>query len=430
MIINENPLISNSLWTSTANLKPTFDTLSGSEEFEVTIIGGGLSGVSTLYHCLLKGINACLVETNVIGWGASGRNGGQVNPGLKELPETIIAHFGDVMGRRIIELCGGAPDYLFKLIEDNNIDCSSEQNGWIQASNNNRGFKMNEEAFRQWTDYDAPVNLLSQSEVEGLIGSENYVAGFLDRRGGKIHPLNYVVGLAFAAQKSGGVIYENAPVTKINQTKSGYQILCGNNEIKSEKIVLATNGYGNSTSGTSNKNVIPVQSIQVSTAPLSDNLLGTILPNGHVVSDTQRLLKYFRIAENGRLLMGGRGGTSNLTTNQQILELKNFIVKMFPNLRDISFEYCWGGNVALTLNHYPQICELSKGMISLSGYNGRGNAMTTVLGKVVADKLSGLEDKDLDFPVTKHESVPFGKLHQVVLPLAMGYNRVLDKYRI
>ena len=169
-----------------------------------------------------------------------------------------------------------------------------------------------------------------------------------------------------------------------------------------DRVVLATNGYGQRDTGTANKNVIAVQSVQVASSPLSDNVLKTILPQGHVVSDTRRLLNYFRIANDGRLLMGGRGGSTNASTLKQIKELKFLARAIFPQIGDIDFKHVWGGNVALTLDHFPQICMLENDIISLSGYNGRGVALATALGKVVADFLKGKLPDEADAWVDRY----------------------------
>jgi glycine/D-amino acid oxidase-like deaminating enzyme len=137
-------------------------------------------------------------------------------------------------------------------------------------------------------------------------------------------------------------------------------------------------------------------------------------------------LKYFRIAENGRLLVGGRGGTSNRTTKKQIQELKLFATEMFPNIGGVEFDYVWGGNVALTLDHFPQICSFDNGIISLSGYNGRGVALTTTLGRVVGEFLNGKPALELDFPVKRLKTIPFQEFQKVIVPFAAWYKKLLD----
>lgn len=426
MIQNESPLLANSIWSATSNGSVPLTKLSSMEQYDVAIIGGGLSGVSVAFHCAIYGLKACLLEKETIGWGASGRNGGQVIPGLKELPEAVIGYFGQEMGNKVIALAGGAPDYVFKLINKYEIDCSASQNGWIQASLSRNGLDTNKNLFRQWKDQNAPVELLSKSEIRSLIGSNTYSGGILDQRGGKLHPLNFVVGLAQLAQQRGISIYQECPVLGIKPNGEGYKIDCPNGQIFAEKVVLTTNAYGDTSSGTRNRNVIPVQSVQVATAPLSDNILKTILPKGQVVSDTRRLLKYFRIAEDGRLLLGGRGGGSNRGTARQMEDLKHSVTEMFPIIGDVKYDYSWGGNVALTLDHYPQISAFDNGVISLSGYNGRGVALTTVLGKVVAKFLNQVPIGELDFPIKRLKSIPFSQFHNLVLPLAAWYKKLLD----
>ena len=296
MIENEESILANSLWVESANQMINLQTVVSSESFDVAVIGGGYSGVSTALHCAEFGFTVCVIEKETIGWGASGRNGGQVIPGLKELPETIFSHFGLEMGKKIVDLAGNAPDYVFKLIRENKIECGAIQNGWIQASIGRHGLDSNKNVFSQWNAQKAPVELLSGSEVSSLIGSDMYSGGVVDFRGGKLHPLNYILGLGYTAQKRGVKIYQKSPVVGVKKHNDGYSIDCPNGQILASNVVLATNGYGERANKTVNRNVVPVQSVQVATFPLSDNILKTILPNHHVVSDTRRLLKYFRIA--------------------------------------------------------------------------------------------------------------------------------------
>jgi len=426
MINNENPLLANSIWSATSNLILETVPVSSSSSFDIAIIGGGLSGVSIAFHCARLGLNICLIEKETIGWGASGRSGGQVIPGLKELPEAIGSYFGPHMGKKIMSLAGSAPDYVFSLINKYKINCAAAQTGWIQASVSRHGLDINKEMFRQWGAQNVPIEFLSASDVSSLIGSDNYSGGALDVRGGKLHPLNYVLGLAQVAQQKGATIYQDSPVLGIKKNGDSYAIECSGGQILASRVVLATNGYGDTLSGTKNRNVIPVQSVQVATRPLSDNVLKTILPRGQVVSDTRRLLKYFRIAENGRLLVGGRGGTSKRTTQKQIQELKLFATEMFPNIGGVEFDYVWGGNVALTLDHFPQICSFDNGIISLSGYNGRGVALTTTLGRVVGEFLNGKPALELDFPVKRLKTIPFQEFQKVIVPFAAWYKKLLD----
>ncbi len=427
MIENEKAILANSLWSDSSNETVPVECMLSTERVDIAVIGGGYSGVSTALHCADYGLDVCLIEKETIGWGASGRNGGQVIPGLKELPETIFSSFGLEMGKKIVNLAGNAPDYVFKLIRENEIDCGAAQNGWINASWGKRGLMSNENVFRQWVSQSAPVELLSAREVCSLIGSDTYSGGVVDFRGGKLHPLNYILGLGKTAQKKGVKIYQKSPVLGIDRYNGLNRIHCPGGLIMADRVVLATNGYGQRDTGTANKNVIAVQSVQVASSPLSDNVLKTILPQGHVVSDTRRLLNYFRIANDGRLLMGGRGGSTNASTLKQIKELKFLARAIFPQIGDIDFKHVWGGNVALTLDHFPQICMLENDIISLSGYNGRGVALATVLGKVVADFLKGVASEELEFPITSLTAIPFPKFQQSAIPVVAWYKKILDR---
>jgi glycine/D-amino acid oxidase-like deaminating enzyme len=427
MIKNEVTPIANSLWSATANPTPHCPPLKGPEETEVAIIGGGFTGLSAALHLAEKGIAVTVLESETPGWGASGRNGGQVNPGLKEDPDTIEKQFGTDMGGRMIRLAGGAADMVFDLVRRHNIDCAAAQTGWIQPVHDEAATKVVQARVDQWTSRGAPLRMLSAQETASLLGTPKYLCGMIDERGGNLHPLNYALGLADAAQKAGAVLHGHSKATSVESDAAGHVIHTAQGKLRARKVMLCTNGYTDKLATPMERTVVPVRSIQVATAPLTDNIRRTILPGGHSASDSRRLLLYFRLDPQGRFVMGGRGAYDEAGTLHQMEVLRKASLELYPQLGDTEWSYAWGGYVAMTADHYPHLNRVRPGIMSAMGYNGRGVAMATAMGRVLADWASGTPEQQLDFPVTDPKPIPFHFLRKSAVNATVGWYRLRDR---
>lgn len=207
MIKNERDALADSLWTVTANASPDCPPLVGGTEADVVIIGGGFTGLSAALHLAEAGQRVVLLEAETPGWGASGRNGGQVNPALKPNPDDIIARFGEDLGRRMVKRWGNGGQLVFDLIKGHAIECDAQPVGFLRTATNARGLAMLREIARQWRTHGAAYDDLEAAETERLVGVEAYCGAVIDRRGGNIHPLNYALGLAQAAVSAGAVLH-------------------------------------------------------------------------------------------------------------------------------------------------------------------------------------------------------------------------------
>ncbi|HEY0275492.1 MAG TPA: FAD-binding oxidoreductase [Paenirhodobacter sp.] len=426
MIDHEDPLIADSLWTATANPPPAAPPLQGAEDTAVAIVGGGITGLSAALHLRQRGIAATVIEAQSIGWGASGRNGGQLNPGLKSDPDTIEATFGAEMGKRMIAATGGGADYTMQLIREHDIACDAVQPGWIVAAHNPVTLAATRERARQWAARGADVQPLSRDQIGAMVGADVYTGGLIDRRGANLHPLNYTYGLAEAALRHGAVLHGASPVTTLARQGAGYVLTTPTGTLRAGKVLICTNGYTDGLVPPLARTLVPVRSIQVATEPLSGAMRRTILPERQAVSDSRRVMVYYKLDGAGRLLMGGRGDYDRHTTAALLENLRRVTRKMYPQLQGIRFEHAWGGFVAMTADHYPHLTTLGPGVLSATGYNGRGVALATVMGRIMADWADGVPPEALDFPMTPAQPIPFHFLRKPAVKAAICLFRLQD----
>lgn len=426
MIKNENPVIADSLWSSTANPANECPPLFGEAETDVAVIGGGYTGISAALHLAEAGVRVTVLEAEAIGWGASGRNGGQVNPGLMDSPEEIEAHFGREFGGRIVGLSGSAGQLVFSLIKRHNIQCDVMPVGWLRVAHNEKTLKELKTIAVQWQRRGAPVDILGATEVAALVGTEIYCGGLIDHRGGNLHPLNYALGLATAAIQAGAVVHEHSRAKGLEKSGEGYKLKTSTGVLRANRVLLCTNGYTGGLVPALTRSIVPVRSIQVATAPLSDSVRASILPNRHAPSDMRRLLRYYRMDAQGRLIMGGRGAYGDRGTQRQFEVLRNATQQMFPQIGEITWQHAWGGFVAVTADHFPHLNRLDTGILAGLGYNGRGIAMATAMGKVMANSAMGVPDEDLDFPISPVKPIPFHGLYKLAVGATVARYKLLD----
>lgn len=426
LIENESEAISRSLWSATRNPAPVYPPLQGTVKADVAIIGAGYTGLSAAIHLAERGAAVVVLEAESPGWGASGRNGGQVIPGLKEDPDTVEHNFGPDVGGRMVRFAGQAPDMVFGLIQRFGIDCQAVRQGWIQPAHSPKALAVLQQRVEQWARRAAPIELLSREETARLIGTSAYLGGALDRRGGAVHPLNYALGLAEAAARLGATIHGRSLVSAMRRDTGRWRMDTAGGSVTAEQVLMCTNGYTDHLADRLRRSVVPVRSVQVATAPLSENVRATILPEGHVASDMRRLMLYYRLDKTGRLVIGGRGAYGEVATRARMDRLRATAGLLFPQLGELSWEFHWGGYVAMTVDHFPHLNEVAPGVFAAVGYNGRGVAMASAMGKVLADKTTGMPERNLDFPVTRLRPLPLHGLRKPIVSALVAWNAMRD----
>jgi glycine/D-amino acid oxidase-like deaminating enzyme len=427
MIENEQPVIANSLWSATANPIVHCPELQSDVSADVAIVGAGFTGLSAALHLAQMGQSVAVLEAQTPGWGASGRNGGQVNPGLIEAPNDAIARFGPEMGQRMIRLSGQAGRLVFDLIVQHQIQCDARPVGWLRAAHNPRGLRSLEQKAEQWAQHGVDLQLLSHPDVVQALGTNAYIGGLIDPRGGNLHPLNYALGLCDAARAAGVWIYGQSKVEKLERRGPEHLLVTKRGQLRAGRVLLCTNGYSGPLHRGLQRSVVPIRSVQVATEPLSAELRSHILPALHAPSDTRRLLSYFRMDAAGRFVMGARGGYSVQATRTRLAQARAWSIKLFPQLAQVRWEFEWGGYIAATADHYPHLHDFGNGMAAGLGYNGRGVAMATAMGKVLADWALGTPHADLDFPMTPLRKIPFHPFYPLGVEARATYYKLLDR---
>ncbi len=416
-----------SLWAATAGPAPETPALQGEHRFDVAIVGGGFTGLSAALHMAELGAKPVVLEAAEPGWGASGRNGGQVIPGLKWDPDDLVQKFGIDRGERLVEFVGSAPEFVYDLIHRHQIDCDFGREGWIQGAHSTAAFKDVQSRARQWQARGAPVEVLDAEDASRLIGAKGYAGGFLDRRGGRLQPLSYARGLARAAQAAGAVVCGGSPAQTIERAASGWRVSTPFATVRCDKVVIATNAYTDELTPSLKQSVIPVASFIVATEPLSDNVRATILPEGHVTSDTRKLLTYSRVDGEGRLLVGGRGSYADPMTNDDFRHVEQLLRQLFPQVGGPRIAYRWSGRVAITPDFLPHVHEPKPGLVAALGYNGRGVAMATALGAAVGRYIMSGDRSELPLPILPIRPIPLHGLRRFYLAAVTAWYRLQDR---
>ncbi|WP_109310490.1 FAD-binding oxidoreductase [Ruegeria sp. AU67] len=243
MIRNENPVIANSLWSSTASYSAEYPQLVGEQQSDVAVIGAGFTGLSAALNLVEQGDKVVVIDAQHPGWGASGRNGGQINVGLKDGPTGIKTKFGDLWGNRMIRMAGEAADLVFDLIARHGIECDAKRPGWLRAAHTHKTLSELHKLAEDWNNHGGGMIQLDQSEMQRLTGTEAYLGGVLDRRGGALHPLKYALGLAEAGRRNGVEIFGDTPANQITSEADRFRIETPKGTVISEKVLICTNAY-------------------------------------------------------------------------------------------------------------------------------------------------------------------------------------------
>ena len=415
-----------SLYAQTARPGVPAPPVDGDKHVSVAVVGGGFTGLSAALHLAQAGVDVAVLEANEPGWGASGRNGGQVNPGLKYEPDEIERDFGPELGARMVAFSGNAPNTVFDLVRQHQITCEGRQSGTLRAAYTAKHAAPLRPAAEQWQRRGAPVELLEQDAVRTATGSDRYLCAMLDRRGGSVNPLGYARGLAEAAANAGATIHGSSPAQRIQRHGTKWSVQTPGGFVSADTLILATNAYTDALWPGLRRSIVPVFSGIIASEPLSDELAARIMPERSVLYENGAITVYYRLDASNRLLMGGRSPMRDLDDPAQFAWMVRYTTKLWPDLADVKWTHCWNGQLAVTTDHYPHFHEPAEGVLVSLGYNGRGVAMATAMGGELARRALGTPVPELNMPVTSIKEIPFHALWRNAARGRIVYGRIRD----
>jgi glycine/D-amino acid oxidase-like deaminating enzyme len=406
-----------SLWSATAGPAPTTVRLEGNVEAEVVIIGAGYAGLSAALHLAENGRRAIVLEAAEIGHGGAGRNNGMVIPALtRACPDDLRKRFGQERGERLARLVASSAAFTFDLIRRHAIECDAVQAGWTQPAHSPGRARQARSRFEQWQALGADVAYLDRDEIAAQSGSPIYHGAWLAKTGGHLNPLKYVRGLAGAAIRAGVQVHTRSPATAVTARGDGWRVATPQGAVFADKVIVATDAYADQLFPHLQRSVVPVRVFQQATKPLPPEVLQKVLPLGFALSDSHADMRFARPTVDGRLVSGGALVLKHDWKKRLEIHTRRRLHQVFPALApDLHFDYVWDGHVAKTLDFLPHLHEIAPGIISVTGYNGRGVALATRSGQLLAEAVQDRDIDDLDIPLTRLQAIP---LHGLVKRVA------------
>ena len=397
--------------------------LKGEVNADVCVVGGGYAGLSAALHLAKAGLKTVLLEAKSIGGGASGRNGGQIHSGQRKDQEDLERELGDTHARELWTLAQDAKALVRSLISEHDIDCDLK-NGILHAAWKHA----DAEPLRRYVDHMAARYGYAQSYIEAkdvpaYVATSRYHGATNDPGGGQLHPLKFARGLARAAEAAGAIIHEGSIVTALANSKA----VTTGGHVAADHFVLACDTWLGELDRRAGRTAIAINSFIAVTAPLGARA-AQLIPSDLPVADTKFVVDYYRLTPDGRLLFGG----GENYTPRYPRDLKAFVAKpvhrVFPQLRDVTFDYAWGGPVGVTLSRLPHFGHAGARTVFAHGFSGQGVALATLAGQLMAEATMGTATRFDVFAKLKHRPLPGGRLLRTpIMALGMAWYALKDR---
>jgi glycine/D-amino acid oxidase-like deaminating enzyme len=400
-----------SYYAATVNHVTDFAPLNGAQEADVCVVGAGFTGVSTALHLAERGYKVHVVEANRVGWGASGRNGGQIIGGIAG-EKNIARHHGRDVEELFSELRWAGHEIIRERVDKYGIQCDLKP-GYLDVAIKQRHLRDFEADYERLEKAGFPheLRLLSREETQETIGTDAYLGALLNMGNGHLHPLNLCIGEAMAAVSLGATIYEQSPVTRIEKGARP-RVVTEHGSVTADAVVLAGNAY-HFLEKKLRGIMFPVNSFIIATEPLSDDVVATINPQDLAICDPNFVLQYFRLSADKRLLFGARLNYFGDDPDYIMQRHRRKMAKLYPQLADVRLDYAWGGTIGVTLNRVPLLGRIAPNVFYSQGYSGHGVNVTHLAGRIMADAVGGtLEQFDL-----------FADVKPLVIPGAHTFSR-------
>ncbi len=413
--------------SSPPNLEPARPPLVGTLEADVAVIGGGLAGCSAALHLAGRGFKVALLEANFVGYGASGRSGGQTIFGLATGQKALAAQVGREDARRLFDMSIQALDLTQSLIREHGIGCDYRPNH-VHVATKPRHLVELAEWFDELRDEYAyeSVQLLDRDALQAHVRSSRYLGGLLDTRSGHLHPLKFTQGVARAAESAGALLFEQTQALHY-EDGAGVIVRTAHGEVRCRQLVLCGNAYLGALAPALSRRILGVGTYIIATRPLEAEQARSLLPSDAAVADLNWILDYFRLSADRRILFGGRVSYSAFQPPHLAESMRRRMVRIFPGLSAVEVEYAWGGYLDITLSRAPDFGRLSPNVFYLQGFSGHGMSLTVLAGRLVAEAVAGTAERFDVFARLPHHDFPGGALlRRPSLVLAMLYYRLKD----
>jgi glycine/D-amino acid oxidase-like deaminating enzyme len=400
------------------------------ESIDVAVIGGGYTGLSAARMLAKHGVRVAVLEANTIGWGASSRNGGMVLTGLKLDMQTVMKKYGRATARNLFQCSLDSIDAVEHIVGAENIDCGFARYGHLLTANKPKHYDaLKEEVEFMEREFSHKLHLIPRERQHVEIGSGLYHGALLDECSSGLNPAQYVTGLARAAERAGATLHVGARVNRLERNGNRFLLETQRGSLRAEKVLVATSGYTGAVTRELQKKIIPIGSFIIATEKLSEQLARELIPHRRMIFDYRHYLNYFRLWEN-RMIFGGRAAffpETSRTIQRSADILRREMIRVFPQLQNVSVEYVWGGTLDFAFDRMPHVGEIEGTYYSL-GYAGHGVAMATYLGKTVAEAMLKGSIREHPFAAFPFPGAPLGLYNGFpwFLPLAGAWYKILD----
>ena len=417
----------NSYYAATINEKTDYPELDGRVSVDICIVGAGFTGISTALTLAERGYSVAVVEANRVGWGASGRNGGQLINGISGLAK-VQKKYGEGIAGMLWELRWRGHDIVHERVAKYGIECDLKK-GFVETALKPRHLKELEEYARELERYDHshPFELWDREKTRQMLGTDAYIGGLVSFYDGHLHPLNLCIGEARAANGLGVQIFEHSPVTRIEHgSRPG--VITEKGRVDADSVVLAGNAYHLLESRHLSNLTFPAGSYLIGTEPLSEKKVAEINPLDLAVCDLKDIVDYYRLSADKRLLYGGRCNYSGREPASIKAAILPRMLNIYPQLKGVRIDYEWGGMIGIVLNRIPALGRINGNVYYCQGYSGHGVNATHIMGEIVADAIGGTMEKFDLFAGIKHFRIPGSQwIGNQIIALGMLYFRLKDR---
>jgi glycine/D-amino acid oxidase-like deaminating enzyme len=396
-----------SLWASTANEPLDTVPLEGQRRADVVVIGAGYTGLSCAIHLAETGADVVVLEAKGIGHGGSGRNMGQVNPGVWADPKVVENLLGEATGRRFNQAFGSTFELVEGLVKRFDIQCDLNRSGNIYVAHSAKGLRKVEDRQAQLAAYGFDVEMLDREQTAAYVGNRRYHGAMLDKRAGNIHPLNYALGLARGAMSLGVSVHTSSRVHGLAHAADGWRAETDRGSVTAERAVIATDSYSDNLWPGLKRTLVPIGTYASATVPLGDNLRRTILPHRTSTFESASISTFFHMVASDRIMVAMIGYPPVFKNSWFDRWPRLQLRRHFPEAGDLPFEFKWGGTIGLSNDHLPRLHEPAPGLTICCGFSGRGITSATLGGKIVAERIRGtMTDETSPLPVKPIKPIP------------------------